>query len=124
MTDRARSDLRPPANPPRLDPRPPSEPNGCVLAQQQRGFVTKHRYLTCPDCLANGRPEGMRGCETCGGKGELRRHGGDPYEQKRIVRYGLADHDRRRDQERQRDDELRRLEFQLAKPGSQGRRAG
>jgi predicted nucleic acid-binding Zn-ribbon protein len=97
-------------------PAPPASRTGVVLAQQQRGFVSEHRYVTCPDCLANGRPEGMRGCESCGGRGEIPDDSGDPYEQKRIVRYGLADNDRRRDQVRQRDDELRRLEFQLAKP--------
>jgi predicted nucleic acid-binding Zn-ribbon protein len=97
-------------------PAPPASRTGVTLAQQQRGFVTKHRFMTCPDCLANGRPEGMRGCETCGGRGEIADDGSDPYEQKRIVKYGLADHDQRKDRERQRDDELRRLEFQLLKP--------
>jgi len=81
-------------------PSPPSSRTGVVLASQQRGFVSKSRFLTCPDCLANGRPDGMFGCETCGGRGEIADDGPDPYEQKRLVRYGLHDFDGRRDQER------------------------
>ncbi len=107
-------------------PAPPASRTGATLAQQQRGFVTAKRYSTCPDCLANGRPEGMRGCETCGGRGELLEDGKDAMDEP--IKNPPADHRRQaagfgglareaqRDQERQRDDELRRLEAQLAKP--------
>src|SRR5262249_41944973 len=57
------------------------------------GFVSgrdKHgravRWLSCPDCLANGdamdgrsRRNVAAGCETCGGRGEIPDPGPDPY---------------------------------------------
>lgn len=97
-------------------PSPPASRTGSVLASQQRGFVSKSRFLTCPDCLANGRPDGMHGCETCGGRGEVPDDGPDPYESKRSTRFGGVAGERVADRTRQLDDELRRLEFQLAKP--------
>lgn len=46
--------------------------SGSGLDRVPRGFQPAAlRYVTCPDCLANSRPEGMPGCETCGGRGEI-----------------------------------------------------
>lgn len=97
-------------------PSPPSSRTGSVLASQQRGFVSKSRFLTCPDCLANGRPDGMFGCETCGGRGEIADDGADPYESKGSTRFGGVAGERAADRSRQIDEELRRLEFQLGRP--------
>lgn len=97
-------------------PPPATSRTGSVLASQQRGFVTKSRFLTCPDCLSNGRPEGMHGCETCKGRGEVPDDGPDPYETKRSTRFGGTEGERAADRSRQVDDELRRLDYQLARP--------
>lgn len=77
------------------------------------GFVNEARSRCCPDCLANGYPNGMFGCETCGGSGEVRAgqvdaialpdarpddgldH--DPYQETKTVPYGLTNEQRDRD---------------------------
>ena len=94
------------------------------LPDQQRhdqaasGFVhgVTHRE-TCPDCLANGRPDGMPGCDTCGGNGYLERlEPRDPYATDRVLPYGLS-HDRH-ETIRRRDAELARLAAQTRPPWS------
>lgn len=88
---------------------PPRSRTG--LEDSPRGFVAGNkRYISCPDCLANDKPAGMVGCETCGGRGEIPDPGPDPYENKRVTRYGFADRDRDKDLARRRDDLIRRLE--------------
>lgn len=45
------------------------------------------RWLSCPDCLTNGRA--MAGCETCGGRGELSDSGPDPYAVAKVMPVGF-----------------------------------
>lgn len=88
---------------------PPTTRSG--IGETPRGFAHgSNRYVSCPDCLANDRPKGMVGCETCGGHGEIRVPGPDPYEIRKVKPYGFHDHDRRRDLDRRRDTLIARLE--------------
>lgn len=76
-----------------------------------RGFADPaQRYVSCPDCLANDRPQGMPGCETCGGQGEIPEPRKDPYDtgQDRSA-FGTVGGDARRARA-ERDRLLRRLE--------------
>jgi hypothetical protein len=75
------------------------------------GFAHEQRFVSCPDCLANGRP--MFGCETCRGRGEIPDHGRDPYEN-RNQSFFADDNQRRRDRARMVDAQIIRLK-QLAR---------
>jgi len=87
--------------------------------EAQPGFAHGHaddgrqlRWLTCPDCLTNGRP--MFGCETCGGRGEVPDEGRDPYERTgQAPFFGEADQ-QQRDRARMVDGQIIRLK-QLAR---------
>ena len=87
----------------------PDPPASKVRAD--RGFIEdKQHYVTCPDCLANDQPRGMRGCETCGGRGELFDPRPDPYKLKVTGFYASEDRERRREESRRRDRVIRQLE--------------
>lgn len=65
------------------------------------------RWLTCPDCLTNGRA--MFGCETCGGRGEVPDQGRDPYERTGVAAF-FGEHDQQaRDRARMVDGQIIRL---------------
>ena len=95
-------------------PSPTPGGTGAALQATARGFVTQKRFLTCPDCLTNGKA--MPGCETCGGRGELPDAGRDPYEEKKFTRFGGIAAERYADQARARDAEILMLDRQLARP--------
>lgn len=60
------------------------------------GFAHGLRDAACPDCLANDRPSGMPGCETCGGSGRMEAGGDrDPYERRATSLFDKAAVDRR-----------------------------
>lgn len=117
MTDRARlvyallrtllSWTPDPRSPTRLD----TTDRGFVPAKitDERGRQRQVRYLTCPDCLTNGKT--MPGCETCGGRGEIPDEGKDPYDIGRAAGvFGGTAGDDARHARAQRDRLLRQLE--------------
>ncbi|HMA26067.1 MAG: helix-turn-helix domain-containing protein [Solirubrobacterales bacterium] len=75
------------------------------------------RWLTCPDCLANGRT--MPGCETCSGRGEIADPGPDPMENRSAVAIGGLEQVRKYERQHERDRTLARLERLLGDPESQ-----
>lgn len=86
------------------------------------GFApSSTRYVSCPDCLANGRT--MFSCETCGGRGEIADPGPDPYAdppakvppdpRRRAAGFGGADRERQHELARHVDRELARLADEL-----------
>lgn len=70
------------------------------------------RWLSCPDCLTNGRA--MFGCETCGGRGEVPDEGRDPYERTGTAPFFGEEDQQQRDRARMIDGQLIRLK-QLAR---------
>lgn len=96
------------------------------------GFVNEARSRSCPDCLANGYPAGMFGCETCAGTGEVRGErlaavaltdqlpddgqARDPYAvSDQVVAYGVRD-TRKLGHRPDRDAEIARLGEQTRRP--------
>lgn len=75
------------------------------------GFAHDKRFVSCADCLANGRT--MFGCETCHGAGEIPVTGRDPYERVGGAPFFGEDSQRRRDRARMVDAQIVRLK-QLA----------
>ena len=83
------------------------------------GFVGGSvRWLSCPDCLANGdsmaasaRRAIAAGCETCGGRGEIPDPGPDPYtKNEAVVPFGFDK--TRHDESHERDRKIEMLERQ------------
>jgi len=85
----------------------PPPPAGRHLASKTGFASDKSRYITCPDCLTNDHPEGMKGCETCGGRGEIPDPGPDPYRKKATGFY--AEREQHREADRRRDQILREI---------------
>jgi hypothetical protein len=102
------------------------------------GFV-RHEETRCPDCddrgalHADGRPRRLDrrsltvGCETCGGRGAIPDPGKDPMDDpvknpppdpRRKTGFGGISGDDRREARRLLDEQLERLELQLAKPAT------
>lgn len=79
---------------------------GFVSGTDQAGHPV--RWLTCPDCLTNGRA--MAGCETCGGCGELPDDGPDPYAISTVLPVGFTA--TRHDATHERDRKLEMLQRQ------------
>lgn len=94
------------------------DPRSSTDSWHQPGFASvgprggNLRFLTCPDCLANDHPQGIVGCETCGGSGEIPDPGPDPYRIKATGFY--ASELDQRDERTRRDHVLDQLEEDAA----------
>ena len=68
------------------------------------------RWLTCPDCLANGFVSS--GCETCHGQGEVPDDSRDPYERAGLAPFFGDEQQQQRDRARRADGQILELKRQ------------